>query len=356
MDIGRPQLHRTHPRFQGSHGPRPLHRPLGLPALGRSDGRGRGQVRQDLQSQAHARQNAPSLSPLLQPPPAAQPGRGHDSHQERPRHQAVHMPQAGQMGHQELPAVRGQDGLHSRRRNLHGPVQGPPLAPPRFSRQCCPPSHGELAGHQQEPHAVHGPLLQLSRALPHAEERAGSPGRGHRHAKPQALPRGTRQEADRACGGLHQVSLPPVSFHTVLHECSASGYSNFASRFRYMGAVDKNDQIAHLNKTRCHYRWPRRLFMKFLVWAAYNAYIIMDSYRPHSAARRRLPHSSPPRTFPGRHRQQPLRHLLRQVQQVPEETPGHRLRKHATQAQEDHVLVLHVPQVPLSACRQHMLE
>ena len=34
-------------------------------------------------------------------------------------------------------------------------------------------------------------------ALPHAEERAGSPGRGHRHAKPQALPQGTRQEADR---------------------------------------------------------------------------------------------------------------------------------------------------------------
>ena len=51
-----------------------------------------------------------------------------------------------------------------------------------------------------------------------------------------------------------------------------------------MGAVDKNEQIAHLNKTRCHYRWPCRLFMKFLVWAAYNAYIIMDSYRPHSRA------------------------------------------------------------------------
>ena len=80
--------------------------------------------------------------------------------------------------------------LHSRRRNLHGPGQGPSLAPPRISRQCCPPSRGELAGHQQEPHAVHGPLLQLRRALPHAEERAGSPGRGHRHAKPQALPQG----------------------------------------------------------------------------------------------------------------------------------------------------------------------
>ena len=101
------------------------------------------------------------------------------------------------MGHQELPAVRGQDGLHFRRRKLHGPGQGPSLAPPRISRQCCPPSRLELAGHQQEPHAVHGPLLQLRRALPPAEERTGSPGHGHRHAKPQALPQGTRQEADR---------------------------------------------------------------------------------------------------------------------------------------------------------------
>ena len=43
-----------------------------------------------------------------------------------------------------------------------------------------------------------------------------------------------------------------------------------------------------LNKMRRHYRWPRRLFMKFLVWAAYNAYIIMDSYRPHSRAGHRF--------------------------------------------------------------------
>ena len=103
---------------------------------------------------------------LYSPPPATQPRRGHDSHQEQPRHQAVHTRQAGQMGHQELPAVRDQDGLHSRRRNLHRPSQGPPLAYPRISWQCCPPSHGGLTGHQQEPHAVHGPLLQLRHALP----------------------------------------------------------------------------------------------------------------------------------------------------------------------------------------------
>ena len=90
-----------------------------------------------------------------------------------------------------------EDGLHSRHRNLHRQVQGPPLAPPRISRQCCPSSCGKFAGHQQEPHAVHGPLLQLCCALTPAEERAGSPGHRHRHAKPTALPQVTRQEADR---------------------------------------------------------------------------------------------------------------------------------------------------------------
>ena len=144
-------------------------------------------------TQFHGDHVGPQNIPLLQPPPATQPRRGHDSHQEPPHHQAVHLRQAGQMGHQELPAVRGQDGLHSR----HGPGQGPSLAPPQISRQCCPLSRGELSGHQQEPHAVHGPLLQLCHTLPPAKERAGSRGCGHRHAKPQALPQGTRQEADR---------------------------------------------------------------------------------------------------------------------------------------------------------------
>ena len=76
-----------------------------------------------------------------------------------------------------------------------------------------------------------------------------------------------------------------VSPRLLLHECSASGYSFFASHFRYMGAMDKNDQIEPLNKTRRHYCWSRRLFMKFLIWASYNAYIIIDSYRPHCAWR-----------------------------------------------------------------------
>ena len=46
--------------------------PSGASTLSRSDGRGHGQVRQDLQSEAHARQNAPSFSPLLQLRPCQQ--------------------------------------------------------------------------------------------------------------------------------------------------------------------------------------------------------------------------------------------------------------------------------------------
>ena len=69
---------------------------------------------------------------------------------------------------------------------FYPPGQGLPLASPRISQQCCPPSRGELTGCQQEPHAVHGPFLQLRHTLPPAEERTGSPGRGHRHAKRQS--------------------------------------------------------------------------------------------------------------------------------------------------------------------------
>ena len=107
-----------------------------------------------MQSEGHALLNAPSLS-LLQLRQTTQPRPGHDSGQEPPCHQAVHKRQAGQMGHQELPAVQGQDRLHSHLRNLHQPGKGPPLAPHWISRQCFPPSHGELTGHQQEqePHA-----------------------------------------------------------------------------------------------------------------------------------------------------------------------------------------------------------
>ena len=95
--------------------------------------------------------------------------------------------------------------------------QEPPLAPPRISWQCCPPSPGELAGHQQEPHAVHRPLLQLRRALPPAEERTGSPVRGQ----------GTRQETEhgryefRSRGGLCSIAWKdqkPIHFLSNYHD------------------------------------------------------------------------------------------------------------------------------------------
>ena len=41
---------------------------------------------------------------------------------------------------------------------------------------------------------------------------------------------------------------------------------------QYMGGTDKNDQMTRLQKSRRHYKWPRRLMMKFFMWAAYNAY------------------------------------------------------------------------------------
>ena len=50
---------------------------------------------------------------------------------------------------------------------------------------------------QHERHAVHGPFLQLCLVLLPAEERTGSHGSDHSHAKPQALQQVIRQEADQ---------------------------------------------------------------------------------------------------------------------------------------------------------------
>ena len=56
---------------------------------------------------------------------------------------------------------------------------------------------------------------------------------------------------------------------------------------RYMGGCDNNDQVTRLKKTRRHHRWPRRLMVKFFLWACYNAYIIMGHYNPHKRAGKR---------------------------------------------------------------------
>ena len=47
----------------------------------------------------------------------------------------------------------------------------------------------------------------------------------------------------------------------------------------YMGGCDRNDQMARLHRTRKHYKWPRRLFMKSIMWAVYNAFILYKSSR-----------------------------------------------------------------------------
>ena len=57
---------------------------------------------------------------------------------------------------------------------------------------------------------------------------------------------------------------------------------------KYMGGYDTNDHIAKLNKTRRHYRWPHRLFVKFFMWACCNAYVLMGYYSPHSVGNTRF--------------------------------------------------------------------
>ena len=49
----------------------------------------------------------------------------------------------------------------------------------------------------------------------------------------------------------------------------------------FMGGTDRNDQVTKLCRIRRHYKWPRRLLVKFFMWAVYNAYIIHDYQVPH---------------------------------------------------------------------------
>ena len=48
----------------------------------------------------------------------------------------------------------------------------------------------------------------------------------------------------------------------------------------FMGGVDRNDQMTRLNKSRKHYKWPHRLMVKFVMWAAFNAFVIMGIKQP----------------------------------------------------------------------------
>ena len=47
----------------------------------------------------------------------------------------------------------------------------------------------------------------------------------------------------------------------------------------HMGGCDKNDQMTRLHRSRRHYRWPRRLFIKFFMWACYNSFVLYVSAR-----------------------------------------------------------------------------
>ena len=75
-------------------------------------------------------------------------------------------------------------------------------------------------------------------------------------------------------GTLHEIGRPEL----VADYCG------------YMGGCDINDQVCRLNRTRRHYRWPRRLFIKIFMWACYNAYIIMDHYKTHKNQTREQEH------------------------------------------------------------------
>jgi len=68
-------------------------------------------------------------------------------------------------------------------------------------------------------------------------------------------------------------TVVPVSCPVVVKEYTAA-----------MGGCDLNDQMTKLYRSRRHYRWPRRLLMKCMLWCAYNAYIVEGHVRQHSPA------------------------------------------------------------------------
>jgi len=55
---------------------------------------------------------------------------------------------------------------------------------------------------------------------------------------------------------------------------------------KYMGGVDLNDQVSKLFKPRKHYRWPRRMLMKIIMWTCYNAYLAHGHLVPHKLSGR----------------------------------------------------------------------
>ena len=50
---------------------------------------------------------------------------------------------------------------------------------------------------------------------------------------------------------------------------------------RYMGAVDLNDKMCRLDKSRRTYKWYVRVDCKCVAWALYSAYVIESKFRVH---------------------------------------------------------------------------
>jgi len=55
---------------------------------------------------------------------------------------------------------------------------------------------------------------------------------------------------------------------------------------QFMGGTDRNDQLTRLQRVRRHYSWPRRLTIKFFMWAVYNSYVIQRIFCPHTPGKR----------------------------------------------------------------------
>ena len=54
---------------------------------------------------------------------------------------------------------------------------------------------------------------------------------------------------------------------------------------RYMGAVDFNDKMCRLDKTRRTYKWYVRIDRKCVAWALFNAFVIEEKFRAHGRKR-----------------------------------------------------------------------
>src|SRR6218665_1515368 len=56
----------------------------------------------------------------------------------------------------------------------------------------------------------------------------------------------------------------------------------------YLGGTDKNDQLTKLQWCRRHYKWPRRLTVKFFVWNVFYGYVIQNLYKPRIIPGKRI--------------------------------------------------------------------